>query len=212
MLCHDVLSLKSTSRWSYRGRIINPHLRSVSKQLKLQTNSYSECAPQDMWDYITGCWKLNSRMHVLNRLKASSIRWIYGPSFPLDSLRLELPDAYGPGLLRAGPSGEERCTPHHTVPVLSSVPSWDRSANPASVPGRSSFLRALLSVSSAQKRSVAERLAAPLGVSRAARAPFPCRSSASGHQASSSKSSQVTFISIELLTIQIVTKHFTISK
>ncbi len=47
---HDALSLTSTSRWSYRGRnrIINPHLRSVYKQLKLQTNSYSESAPQDM--------------------------------------------------------------------------------------------------------------------------------------------------------------------
>ncbi len=65
---HDALSLTSTSRWSYRGhnRIINLHLRSVSKQLKLQTNSYSEYAPQDMCDYITGCWKLNGRMQVLN--------------------------------------------------------------------------------------------------------------------------------------------------
>ncbi len=52
----DALSLKSTSRWFYRGRnrIINPHLCSVSKQLKSQTNAYSECAPQDMCDYITG--------------------------------------------------------------------------------------------------------------------------------------------------------------
>ncbi len=67
---HDASILKSTSRGSYRGRnrIINPHLRSVSKQLKLQTNSYSECAPQDMCDYITGCWKLNGRMQVLNSL------------------------------------------------------------------------------------------------------------------------------------------------
>ncbi len=31
--------------------IINPHLRSISKQLKLQTNSYSECAPQDVCLY-----------------------------------------------------------------------------------------------------------------------------------------------------------------
>ncbi len=38
------------------------------------------------------------------------------------SLRLECPDANGPGLLRAGPSGEERCTPHHTVPVSSQCP------------------------------------------------------------------------------------------
>ncbi len=34
-------------------------------------------------------------------------RRICGPSFSLDSLRLERPDANGPGLLRAGPSGEE---------------------------------------------------------------------------------------------------------
>ncbi len=44
---------------------------------------------------------------------------------------------------------------------LSSVPSGDQSANPASVPGRSGLQRALLSVSSARKRSGAERLAAP---------------------------------------------------
>ncbi len=44
---------------------------------------------------------------------------------------------------------------------LSSVPSGDQSANPASVPGRSGLQRALLSVSSAQKCSGAERLAAP---------------------------------------------------
>ncbi len=42
---------------------------------------------------------------------------------------------------------------------LSSVPSGDQSANPASVPGRSGFQRALLSVSSAQKCSGAGRLA-----------------------------------------------------
>ncbi len=59
---------------------------------------------------------------------------------------------------------------------LYSVPSGDQSANPASVTGRSSLKRALLSVSSAL-----------LGVSRAARAAVPCRSSAPGHRASSSK-------------------------
>ncbi len=48
---------------------------------------------------------------------------------------------------------------------LSSVPSGDQSANPASVPGRSGFQRALLSVSSARKRSGAERLAARGGKS-----------------------------------------------
>ncbi len=70
---------------------------------------------------------------------------------------------------------------------LSSVPSGDQCANPASVPGRSSLQRAVLSVSSARKHTGAEMFAALLGVSRAARAVVPCRSSASGHRASSSK-------------------------
>ncbi len=46
---------------------------------------------------------------------------------------------------------------------LSSVPSGDQSANPASVPGRSGLQRAFLSVSSAQKCSRAGRLATPSG-------------------------------------------------
>ncbi len=83
---------------------------------------------------------------------------------------------------------------------LSSVPSGDQSANPASVPGRSGLQRALLSVSSAQKCSRAGRQGtadlaaletpegvAPSGVSRAARSAVPCRSSAPGHRASRSK-------------------------
>ncbi len=70
---------------------------------------------------------------------------------------------------------------------LSSVPSGDQSANPASVPGRSGFQRALLSVSSAQKCSGAGRLATPSGVPKAARSAVPCRSSAPGHRASRSK-------------------------
>ncbi len=70
---------------------------------------------------------------------------------------------------------------------LSSVPSGDQSANPASVPGRSGLQRAFLSVSSAQKCSGAGRLATPSGVSRAARSAVPCRSSAPGHRASRSK-------------------------
>ncbi len=48
---------------------------------------------------------------------ASSSRQICGPSFSLDSLRLKRPAAYGPGLLRAGPSGEERHTLQYTVPI-----------------------------------------------------------------------------------------------
>ncbi len=70
---------------------------------------------------------------------------------------------------------------------LSSVPSGDQSANPASVSGRSGLQRAFLSVSSAQKCSGAGRLATPSGVSRAARSAVPCRSSAPGHRASRSK-------------------------
>ncbi len=58
---------------------------------------------------------------------------------------------------------------------LSSVPSGDQSANPASVPGRSGLQRAFLSVSSARKCSGAGRLATPSGVSRAARSAVPCR-------------------------------------
>ncbi len=58
---------------------------------------------------------------------------------------------------------------------LSSVPSGDQSANPASVPGRSGLQRAFLSVSSAQKCSGAGRPATPSGVSRAARSAVPCR-------------------------------------
>ncbi len=38
------------------------------------------------------------------------------------SIRLECPDANGPGLLRGGPSGEERCTPHNTVPMSPQCP------------------------------------------------------------------------------------------
>ncbi len=70
---------------------------------------------------------------------------------------------------------------------LSSVPSGDRSANPVSVPGRSSLQRALLSISSTQKCSGAGRLANPSAVSRAARSAVSCRSPASGHRASRSK-------------------------
>ncbi len=70
---------------------------------------------------------------------------------------------------------------------LSSLPSGDRSANPASVPGRSGLQRALLSVSSAQKCSGAGRLAIPSGVFRAARSAVSCHSPASGHRASHSK-------------------------
>ncbi len=70
---------------------------------------------------------------------------------------------------------------------LSSVPSGDQSANPASVPGCSGLQRVLLSVSSAQKCSGAGRLATPSGVSRAARSAVSCQSPALGLKASLSK-------------------------
>ncbi|KAL0154140.1 hypothetical protein M9458_050599, partial [Cirrhinus mrigala] len=56
----------------------------------------------------------------------------------------ENPDSYGPGLLRAGPSGAEWSPPHSTVP------SGDQPANPA---GCSGLQRAHTSVSSARKRT-----------------------------------------------------------
>ncbi len=75
---------------------------------------------------------------------------------------------------------------------LSSVPSGDQSANPASVPGCSGLQRAFLSVSSAQKCSGAGRLATPSGVSRAARSAVPCLSSVPGHRASIRLRSKLT--------------------
>ncbi len=51
------------------------------------------------------------------RVALSGRRRICGPSFLHDSPWLERPDANGPGILRAGPSGEERYTPHHKVPI-----------------------------------------------------------------------------------------------
>ncbi len=71
---------------------------------------------------------------------------------------------------------------------LSSVPSGDRSANPATygVPGRSGLQRAHISVSSARKRSGAEMLATPSGVSAAASSAFSCRCAVPGYQTSRS--------------------------
>ncbi len=63
-----------------------------------------------------------ARIRVRVRVALPSWRRICGSSFLLDSLRLECPDANGPGLLRANPSGEEQYTPHHTVPVSPQCP------------------------------------------------------------------------------------------
>ncbi len=68
------------------------------------------------------------------------------------------------------------------------VPSGDRSANPATycVPGRSGLQRAHISVSSGRKRSGAEMLATPSGVSAAASLAFSCRCAVPGYQTSRS--------------------------
>ncbi len=72
--------------------------------------------------------------------------------------------------MRAGPSGEERGTPHYTVPVSPQCPQEI----------------SLLTLPVFQGAAVS-RLATPSGVSRAARSAVPCRSSAPGHRASCSK-------------------------
>ncbi len=71
---------------------------------------------------------------------------------------------------------------------LSSVPSGDRSVTPATpgASGHNDLQRVFLSAS-ARKRSGPERLATSKKVFRTARSDVPCRSSASGHRASSSK-------------------------
>ncbi len=104
----------------------------------------------------------------------------------IDSLRLERPDAMVQGLEGRPLWGRAVYTTLHGA-RLSSVPSGDQSANPASVLGHSGLQRALLSVSSAQKCSGDGRLATPSGVSRAARSAVPCWSSVPGHRASRSK-------------------------
>uniref|UniRef100_A0A673HRL0 Inter-alpha-trypsin inhibitor heavy chain H3-like n=1 Tax=Sinocyclocheilus rhinocerous TaxID=307959 RepID=A0A673HRL0_9TELE len=74
---------------------------------------------------------------------------------------------------------------------LSSMPSGDRSVNPATsgASGHSSLQQALLSVS-ARERSGTGRLATSTEVSRAARSSVPRRSSASGHRASHSNNTK----------------------
>ncbi len=89
--------------------------------------------------------------------------------------------------MRAGPSGEERCTPHYTVPVSPQCPQEISLLTLPVFQGAAVSKRAFLSVSSAQKCSGAGRLATPSGVSRAARSAVPCRSSVPGHRASRSK-------------------------
>ncbi len=80
----------------------------------------------------------------------------------IDSLRPECPDAMVQGLEGRPLWGRAVYTALHGA-RLSSVPSGDQSANPASVLGHSGLQRALLSVSSAQKCSGDGRLATPRG-------------------------------------------------
>ncbi len=76
--------------------------------------------------------------------------------------------------LRAGPSGEERCTPHYTVPVSPQCPQ-EISLLTLPVFQGAAVSSERFSQSSAQKCSGAGRLATPSGVSRAARSAVPCR-------------------------------------
>ncbi len=94
---------------------------------------------------------------------------------------------YIPGLMRAGPSGEERCTPHYTVPVSPQCPQEISLLTLPVFQGAAVSSERFFSVSSAQKCSGAGRLATPSGVSRAARSAVPCRSSVPMHRASCSK-------------------------
>ncbi len=107
-------------------------------------------------------------------------RQICGSSFQKkrkeNSLRLECPDANGPGLLRAGPSGEKRCTQHHTVPVSPQCPQeislLTLPVFQGAVVSSERFSQSL----PALKCSGAGRLATPSGVIRAARSAVSFRS------------------------------------
>ncbi len=88
--------------------------------------------------------------------------------------------------MRAGPSGEERFTPHYTVPVSPQCPQ-EISLLTLPVFQGAAVSSERFSQSSAQKCGGAGRLATPSGVSRAARSAVPCRSSVPGHRASRSK-------------------------
>ncbi len=138
----------------------------------------------------------------------TSRRWICGPSFSPDSLRLRCPAAYGPRTfedwLLLGTVGYTALFCAH----LSSVPSGDRSANPASVCVSSERFSQLFPP---VKPSRAERLAAPLGVPRAAGL-VSCQSSASGHRASSSRHTRGQFwetgyLSRGFMRFALVAKH-----
>ncbi len=143
-----------------------------------------ELIPEHCWSDQLVCRSVYSGSPFdLKKKKKKNTSCICRPSSSLDSLWLECPDACGSGLLRAGPSGKERCTPHNSVPVSPQCPQ--KIGLPTLSPAVlqcAAVSSECFSVSSAQKRS-----ATPWGVSRAARAAVPCQSSALGNRASSSK-------------------------
>ncbi len=71
---------------------------------------------------VTSRTPQRSRSHSGDPGPKTDLRIIIFKKEKENRLRLECPDANGPGLLRAGPSGEERCTPHHTVPISPQCP------------------------------------------------------------------------------------------
>ncbi len=91
-----------------------------------------------------------------------------------------------PRALEGRPPGEERCTPHHTVPVSPQCPQ-EISLLTLPVFQGVAVSSERFSQSLPQKCSGAGRLATPSGVFRAARSAVSCRSPASGHRASRSK-------------------------
>ncbi len=82
--------------------------------------------------------------------------------------------------MRAGPSGEERCTPHYTVPVSPQCPQEISRLTLPVFQGAAVSSERFSQVSSAQKCSGAGRLATPSGVSRAARSASPAGPSLQG--------------------------------
>ncbi|KAL0148205.1 hypothetical protein M9458_056526, partial [Cirrhinus mrigala] len=109
-----------------------------------------------------------------------------GPFFRQRRLWLRSPDIRGSGLLRADPSGEERLTPHHTVPVSPQCSPQEivLPTLPPMVLQGAAISSEL--ISSAQQRSGAGRLATSEEVLRMARSVVPCRSPTLGHRSSRS--------------------------
>ncbi len=90
--------------------------------------------------------------------------------------------------MRVAPAGVEQRSPQHTVPVSPQCPQEiDLPTLPLMVSqGAVGLQRAHISVSSARKRSGAEMLATPSGVSAAASLAFSCRCAVPGYQTSRS--------------------------